>query len=119
MRFCAFKIIFLISTLLFHSQVTLANISRAKEYDFSFDVKKSQKQSNKYSTQGSSSNSWRLGMKASLLPDFLQGTGELVYGNFGENTNNEFSDWDKYLLQLGVSGKRSVFGYGFNFYSVG
>ncbi len=122
MRFCTFKIIFLISTLLLHSQVTQANISQAKEFDFSFDVKESkasQKQKNKYSTQGSTSNSWRLGMEAPLLPDFLQGTGELVYGNFGEQTNNEFSDWDKYLLQLGVSGKRSVFGYGFNFYSVG
>ncbi len=122
MRLCVIKIIFLISTSFFYSQVTQATVSQAKAYDFSFDVKESkasQKQHNKNTSQNPTSNSWRLGMQASLLPDFLKGSGELVYGNFGEHTNNEFSDWDKYLLQLGVSGKRNIFGYGFNFYSVG
>ena len=117
MRFCAIKIIFLINAL---SSCSHAN--QAKEYDFSFDVKKN-KAPQKHDVINSdtlpSTNSWRLGMQASLLPDFLEGSGELVYGNFGDQVDSDATNWDKYLLALGVSGKRSIFEYGVNYYSVG
>jgi hypothetical protein len=117
MRFCNLKIIFLISTVLQISQA-----APAEDYDFSFDMRKfkvSQKPGAINSSYLPSSNSWRLGMQARLLPDFLESSGELVYGNFGEHTNTGFSNWDKYLLALGVRGKWNIIGYGFNFFSVG
>ncbi|MCK5829098.1 MAG: hypothetical protein KAH20_02225 [Methylococcales bacterium] len=117
MRFCVIKIIFLINTLLFYSIATQAN-----DYDFSFDLKKNkkpQKVEANHSNALPSTTSWRLGMQTSLLPDFLQGSGELVYGNHGKRANSGLADWGKYLLTLGVSGKRGVIGYGFNYYSVG
>jgi len=117
MRFWAIKIIFLISAALYFSPATYA-----KEYDFSFDLQKSKanQKSKIYSpTPSPSFNSWRVGMQASLLPNLLESTGELVYGNLGEHESLNFSDWNKYLLTLGVSGKWNAIGYGFNFYSVG
>lgn len=117
MRFCLFKIIFLINVILCFSQAV-----QSKEYDLSFDVRKT-KSSEKRRTLNSSplpsTNSWRLGMQAPLLPEFLEGSGELVYGKFDEQSAIDFSDRNKYLLTLGVSGSRNIFGYGFNFYSVG
>lgn len=93
-----------------------------KEYDFAFDVRKSQsprKSGTIISDSHRSAASWRIGMDALLLPSFLKGSGELVYGGFAENSNTGFSERDKYLLKLGVGGKRNIFGYGFDFYSVG
>jgi hypothetical protein len=117
MRFWLIKIIFLIGTLICHNSVAYA-----KEYDFSFDVRKPKlDQNSRIMTFDplQSTTSWRLGMQATLLPDFLQGSGELVYGGFDDNSNSGFSGWDKYLMKLGVSGKRDTIGYGISFYSVG
>jgi hypothetical protein len=117
MRFWVIKIIFLISIISYFSPAVYA-----KEYDFSFDLQKPKATQNPkaYSpTPSPSFNSWRVGMQASLLPNLLESSGELVYGNLGEHENLNFSDWNKYLLTLGVSGKWDNIGYGFNFYSVG
>lgn len=117
MRFCVIKIILLINILLSYSYAI-----QAKEYDLSFDVKNKQtsKQREFMNSEPSPlSNSWRLGMQASLLPDFLEGTGEIVYGNFDDPADSGAADWNKYLLTLGVGGKKGIFGYGFNYYSVG
>ncbi len=117
MRFCILKIIFLISTVL-HSSYA----EPAKDYDFSFDMQKSQasqKPGTFSSTPRPSINSWRLGMQARLLPDYLESSAELLNSKFGEHANTGVSGWDKYLLNLGVAGKWNVFGYKFNFYSVG
>ncbi len=117
MRFCVIKIIFLINASLFFSPAIYA-----KAYDFSFNLKESkvtQKQKKFSSAPTPSFNSWRAGMQASLLPNLLESKGELIYGNIGEKDNLNYSDWNKYLLTLEVSGKWSNLGYGFNFYSVG
>jgi len=117
MRLCGIKIIFLMGAL-----VCFLSVSHSKEYDFSFDVRNSnevQKPNLSISDIDHSTASWRLGMQAALLPDFLKGSGELVYGGLTDNSNTESSSWDKYLMKLGVSGKRDAFGYGLDFYSVG
>ncbi len=95
---------------------------QAKEYDFSFDLRSSKLAKNQqaYSpTLRPLSKSWKVGLQASLLPDFLEATGELVYGNFGEDSNSDVLDWNKYLATLGVKGKWEGLGYGIDFYSVG
>lgn len=115
MRF--FLIIFLINFSVLYSHTI-----HAKEYDFSFDLRSSKltKKTETYNpSPRPSSKSWRLGMKASLLPNFLDGTAELVYGNFGEHSNSSILDWNKYLATLGAKGKWGDLGYGFDFYSVG
>lgn len=102
--------------------VCFLSVSHSKEYDFSFDVrtpKEAQNPNLSISDINHSKASWRLGMQAALLPDFLKGSGELVYSGFTDNSNTESSSWDKYLMKLGVSGKRDAFGYGLDFYSVG
>ena len=117
MRLWAIKIIFLAATIVCYSTVT-----HAKEYDFVFDVNPpelAQKTNATLSESSASTASWRMGMHATLLPDFLKGSGNLVYGGFSENSNTGHSGWDKYLMKLGVSGKQDEFGYGLNFYSVG
>ena len=117
MKFWVIKI-----AILFGAMAYLPSTIYAKEYDFAFDVRKSglpQKSGTIFLDSHRSAASWRIGMQALLLPDFLKGTGELVYGNFAENSNAGFSERDKYLLKLGVGGKRNIFGYGFDFYSVG
>ncbi len=115
MRFCL--IIFLINSIVLYSHTILA-----KEYDFSFDLRASKltkKTATNTPSPRPSSKSWRIGMQASLLPDFLEGSAELVYGNFGEDSNSGILDWSKYLGTLGVKGKWGALGYGFDFYSVG
>ena len=117
MRFCTFKIIFLISAALYFSPATYA-----KKYDFSFDLKKSkapQKQIFSNPSPSPSFNSWRVGVQASLLPNLLESTGELVYGTIGEHSDLNFSDWNRFLLTLGLGGKWNDLSYGFDFYSVG
>ena len=117
MRLWGIKIIFLMGAFVF-----FLSVSYSKEYDFSFDVrntKEVQKPNLSISDSDHSTASWRLGMQAALLPGFLKGSGELVYGGFTNNSNAEFSGWDKYLMKLGVSGKQDAFGYGLDFYSVG
>lgn len=117
MRFCIIKIIFLFNIALYCSQAIYA-----KEYDFSFDLQKPkthQEKSKNHSVSSLSLNSWRLGMQASLLPSLLKSTGELIYGDSGKRSNTNHSNWNKYLLALGASGKWNSLGYGFNFYSVG
>lgn len=117
MRFCIIKIIFLFNIAMYCSQAIYA-----KEYDFSFDLqepKTNQKKATNHSTVAYSSNSWRLGVQASLLPSLLKSMGELIYDNSNERSNTNHSNWNKYLLVLGASGRWNSVGYGFNFYSVG
>ena len=117
MRFWGIKIILLTGILICH-----LSVSHSKEYDFSFDVRTPsvmKKPSRLISSTDQSIASWRLGMQAAILPDFLKGSGELVYGGFTDNSNVVVSGWDKYLMKLGINGKRDAFGYGLDFYSVG
>lgn len=100
-----------------HSPAILAN-----DYDFAFNVHKtpSTRIDKKIKSDLSPSDmSWRVGVQGLLVPNFLKGSGELVYGRFTENSNTNFSDWNRYLLKIGMSGKQQQFGYGLNFYSVG
>lgn len=116
MRFWPIKII-LITAIVCHSSAALA-----KGYDFIFNVKNStyaQAPSMVHSTPYTSTASWRIGMRATFLPDFIKGDGELVYGGFSKNSTAEYSGWDRYLLKLGASGKQDALGFGVNFYSVG
>ena len=116
MRFWGIKIIFLMGILICH-----LSVSHSKEYGFSFDVRNSrviEKFNPSISDFHHSVASWRLGIKAGLLPDFLKGSGEIVYDGFADNSNAESSEWDKYLMKLGVNGRRDAFGYGLDFYSV-
>ncbi|MEE9396948.1 MAG: hypothetical protein V3V31_08035 [Methylococcales bacterium] len=116
MRFWAIKIVVLLGVTACQPAI------RDKEYNVAFDVRKSRlppKHGAIISDSQRSAASWRIGMQALLLPSFLKGSGELIYGGFNENSNAGFSERDKYLLKLGVSGNRNIFGYGSNFYSVG
>ncbi len=117
MKFWIFKTIFFITSCTYH-----VKIIHAKEYGFDFDVNKS-KVSTEYEDELSGNEEYvdsvRLGMQATLLPDFLKGSGEFVYDSLEDNSSADFSSFGKHLIILGVSGERSALNYGMNFYSVG
>ena len=117
MRFWIFKIIFVTTCCTYHLKTVYA-----KEYSFDIDVNKS-KLSNDYHDELSGDDEYidsvRVGMQASLLPNFLSGSGEFIYDGLDGSSNGGFSGLGKHLLVLGVSGDRSSLKYGVNFYSVG
>ncbi|MEE9339472.1 MAG: hypothetical protein V3U87_15465 [Methylococcaceae bacterium] len=117
MRFWIFKIIFVTTCCTYHLKTVYA-----KEYSFDIDVNKS-KLSNDYHDELSGDDEYidsvRVGMQASLLPNFLSGSGEFIYDGLDGSSNGGFSGLGKHLLVLGVSGERKSLKYGVNFYSVG
>lgn len=120
MRLCA-----LLNLLIALVGCSSVNQRSEENYEVSFDVKKAkpkfaQKSKPAHHSHLAETASWRLGMNAALIPDFLSSSGELLYGDTKTNQQaDDISDWDQYLMKLGVNGQQNDFGYGFDFYSVG